>query len=255
MSGWQPELYRRFESYRTQPGRDLLAHIALDEVQYAVDLGCGPGNSTALLAERWPKARVVGVDSSASMLDQARRSYPRLIWIQADLTEFQPDTAPDLIFANASLQWVSHHADLLRRLGGFLREGGVLAFQLPFLSQQPVAETYRRLIESERWRLYPAPDKRLTVENPALYYDILASCCRKIEVWETIYYHSLENHQAMVAWYQSTGLRPFLAVLPDDQAREKFMRELADLYEQQYPKQIDGRVLFPFHRLFAVAVH
>jgi trans-aconitate 2-methyltransferase len=254
MSDWQPELYRRFEAYRTRPARDLLAHIVLEEVEYAVDLGCGPGNSTALLVERWPKARVVGVDNSASMLDQASKTYPQFAWIQADLAQFRPETDPDLIFANASLHWVSDHASLLRRLSAFLREGGVLAFQLPYVSQQPVAEVYRKLIATEEWRRFPPPDERPTVETPGFYYDTLASCCREAEVWEAIYYHSLENHREIVTWYQSTGLRPFLAKLPDDETRTKFMAELAELYRQRFPSQLDGRVLFPFHRLFAVAV-
>ena len=193
MSNWQPELYVRFEAYRTRAARDLLAHIPLDDVEYAVDLGCGPGNSTVLLAERWPKARIVGVDNSSSMLDRASRTYPQFKWTKAHLAQFQPDATPDLIFANASLQW-------------------------------------------------------------AFYYDVLAGCCKEAEVWETVYYHSLENHRAMVAWYQSTGLRPFLANLPDDETRTEFIEELAGLYEKQFPPQIDGRVLFPFHRLFAVAV-
>jgi trans-aconitate 2-methyltransferase len=254
VSNWQPELYVRFEAYRTRAARDLLAHIPFDDVEYAVDLGCGPGNSTVLLAERWPKARIVGVDNSSSMLDRASRTYPQFKWTKADIAQFQPDATPDLIFANASLQWVQDHARLLQRLGASLRKGGVLAFQVPYLKQQPVAEVYLRLINSDRWRHYPPPDERLTVEDPAFYYDVLAGCCKEAEVWETVYYHSLENHRAMVAWYQSTGLRPFLANLPDDETRTEFMEKLAGLYEKQFPPQIDGRVLFPFHRLFAVAV-
>jgi trans-aconitate 2-methyltransferase len=233
----------------------LLAHISLDDVKHAVDLGCGPGNSTVLLGERWPKAHIVGVDNSSSMLDRASKTYPQFTWTKADLAQFQPDGAPDLIFANASLQWAQDHARLLQRLSASLRNGGVLAFQVPyFLKQQPAAEVYLRLINSEKWRRYPPPHERLTVEDPAFYYDALAACCREAEVWETIYYHSLENHGAMVAWYQSTGLRPFLANLPDDKTRTEFMNELAGLYEEQFPLQVDGRVLFPFHRLFAVAI-
>jgi trans-aconitate 2-methyltransferase len=253
MSDWQPDLYSRFEAYRTRPASDLLARIPLSDVEYVVDLGCGPGNSTGLLTKRWPKARVTGVDSSASMLECAGKRHPQFTWIKADLGQFQPDSPPDLFFANASLQWTQDHARLLRRLSALLRKGGVLAFQIP-LTQQPGTQLYRQLIDSDRWRHYSPPLESLTVENAAFYYDTLSACCSQVEVWESIYYHSLDNPEAIVSWYRSTGLRPFLATLPDNETRAAFMAELADVYEQQFPPQLDGRVLFPFHRLFAIAV-
>jgi trans-aconitate 2-methyltransferase len=176
-----------------------------------VDLGCGPGNSTRLLAERWPGASTVGVDNSAAILECARATYPDMTWIQGDLAHWYPPVPPDLIFANASFQWAPDHADLLAGLCAGLRPGGILAFQMPFIHQQPVAEIYRRLIISTKWRGFPSPDERLTVETPIFYYDALSKYCRPVEIWETVYHHLLENHEEMVTWYQSTGLRPFLA--------------------------------------------
>ena len=125
---------------------------------------------------------------------------------------------------------------------------------MPFIHQQPVAEIYRRLIISPRWRAFPPPDERLTVETPIFYYDVLSKYCRQVEIWETVYHHLLEKHEEMVTWYQSTGLRPFLAKLPDDHTRSVFTTELADCYRQQSPPLADGRVLFPFHRLFVLAI-
>ena len=253
VNDWDPNLYLRFEAYRTRAARDLLARIDLREVRFAVDLGCGPGNSTALLAERWPEAEIVGVDSSASMLERARAAYPDMTWIQADLADWYTQTPQDLVFANASLHWVPDHAKLLQNLCERLCSGGILAFQMPFNQQQPVAEIYHRLIMSPRWRAFPTPDERLTVETPAFYYDVLSKYCRQVEIWETVYHHLLEKHQEMVSWYQSTGLRPFLAKLPDDRTRSDFKTELEECYRQQFPLLADGRVLFPFHRLFVLA--
>jgi trans-aconitate 2-methyltransferase len=252
VSDWDPNLYLRFETYRTRPARDLLARIDLPEVRFAADLGCGPGNSTSLLAERWPGANVVGVDNSAAMLERGRLAYPKLAWVRADLAHWHPPIPQDLIFANASFQWVPDHAQLLQGLCSSLRPGGMLAFQIPII-RQPVAEIYRRLMIASRWRAFEAPDERLTVEAPVFYYDVLSKFCRQVEIWETVYHHLLETHQEMAIWYQSTGLRPFLAKLPDDQTRSLFMTELVECYQQQIPPLADGRVLFPFHRLFVLA--
>jgi trans-aconitate 2-methyltransferase len=252
VSDWDPNLYLRFEAYRTRPARDLLARVELPEVRVAVDLGCGPGNSTGLLVERWPAAGIIGVDSSDAMLERAREAYPSVTWIRADLAEWDPPEPPDLIFANAALHWVPNHTHLLQELCARLGPAGMLAFQVPSI-QQPVAEIYRQLITSPKWRAFPPPDERQTVESPSFYYDVLTKHCRQVEVWETVYHHLLEDHDEMVAWYRSTGLRPFLARLPDDDTRSIFTTELAGCYREQFAPLADGRVLFPFRRLFVLA--
>ncbi|MBV9489590.1 MAG: methyltransferase domain-containing protein [Verrucomicrobia bacterium] len=253
---WNPDLYLRFETYRTRAARDLLARVELEPVRSRsiADLGCGPGNSTALLAERWPSASITGVDHSTEMLARAREHHPELTWVHADLASWRPATSQDLIFANASFQWVANHAELLPALCAGLRTEGVLAFQVPSIDQQPAAAVYRGLLETAKWRAYPLPDERLTVESPSVYHDVLAKCCQSVEIWETIYYHLLAGHDEMVLWYQSTGLRPVLASLPDDLTRRTFMHELADRYREQFPSLADGRVLFPFRRLFVLAI-
>jgi trans-aconitate 2-methyltransferase len=255
MSRWDPDLYLRFEGYRTRPAADLLNRVDLKEVRSAVDLGCGPGNSTALLAGRWPAAAITGVDNSAAMLERARAACPAINWIQADLASWRPPGGQDLIFANASLQWVPDHASLLEGFCSSLRTGGMLAFQVPSIQQQPAAEIYHRLIDTPPWHAFPRPGERLTVETPSFYHDVLTKCCRHVEIWKTVYYHVLENHEEMVCWYQSTGLRPFLAGLPDDAVRSAFTSELVSRYRAHFPTLADGRVLFPFHRLFVLATH
>ena len=148
VSGWNPNLYLRFEAYRTRPAADLLSRVDLEEAHFVVDLGGGPGNSTALLAERWPAAIIAGVDNSVAMLERARAAYPAIDWVQADLAGWRPPGRQDLIFANASFQWVSDHATLLEGLCTCLRTGGVLAFQVPSIHRQPAADVYRRLYGS-----------------------------------------------------------------------------------------------------------
>lgn len=253
MSGWNPDLYLRFKAYRTRPAVDLLNRVDLKGTGLVVDLGCGPGNSTALLAERWPAAAITGIDNSAAMLERARAAYPAIIWIQADIAGWRPPAGQDLIFANASLQWVPDHANLLEGFCSRLRTGGMLAFQVPSIHQQPAAEVYHRLIDTPPWRAFARPGERLTVETPSFYHDVLIKYCRHVEIWETVYHHVLENHEEMVRWYQSTGLRPFLAGLPDDAARSAFTGELSSRYRAHFPTRADGRVLFPFHRLFVLA--
>jgi trans-aconitate 2-methyltransferase len=148
---------------------------------------------------------------------------------------------------------VPNHARLLQGLCTHLGRAGILAFQVPFVEQQPVAEIYRQLISSPKWRVFPPPDERQTVESPSFYYNVLSKHCRQVEVRETVYHHLLENHEEMVAWYRSTGLRPFLTSLPDDDTRSAFTDELASCYRDQFAPLDHGRVLFPFHRLFVLA--
>ncbi|MBW0001327.1 MAG: methyltransferase domain-containing protein [Verrucomicrobia bacterium] len=253
MSGWDPDLYLRFEAYRTRAAADLLSRVELEEPRFVVDLGCGPGNSTALLAKRWPSAAITGVDNSAAMLGRARAAYPGINWIQADLAGWRPPDRQDFIFANASLQWVPDHRPLLQGFCNSLRTGGVLAFQVPSIHHQPAAEVYHRLADTPPWRAFRVPDERLTVETPSFYHDVLASWCRHVEIWETVYHHLLENHEQMVLWYRSTGLRPFLENLPDEAARSAFIGELVNRYRARFPALADGQVLFPFHRLFVLA--
>ena len=253
MSAWDPDLYLRFEAYRTRPAADLLSRVDLKEARSVVDLGCGPGNSTALLAERWPSAAITGVDRSVPMLERARAAYPAIEWVQADLNSWRPPRDQDLIFANAAFQWVPDHAGVLKGFCACLRTGGTLAFQVPSIHQQPAAEVYRRLMEEPPWCTFPDPGERLTVETPSFYHDVLTTSCRHVEIWETTYHHLLVNHDEMALWYQSTGLRPFLAGLPDDGARVAFTSELVSRYRSRFPALADGRVLFPFRRLFAIA--
>jgi len=252
MPTWDDEQYLKFADERTRPARELLARVPRQAAQRIVDLGCGPGNSTALLHERWPTARVTGVDNSAQMLQRARADLPQLEWQQADVGRFVADAPLDLLFGNAVLQWLPDHRELVPRLFAQLRPGGVLAVQMPHNFAEP----------SHRWmRELPGPWRARTagvrahspVEDAACYYDLLAPQARHVDLWLTRYEHVMESAESIVEWVKGTGLRPFLDVLEADE-RSAFLSAYTSALDAAYPARGDGKRLFSFPRLFIVAV-
>src|SRR5438105_4226944 len=163
---WSARQYLKFEDDRTRPSRDLLAQVPLTAPRRVVDLGCGPGNSTELLIERYPDAEVAGLDSSPDMLRQARERLPRGIFVQADLATWSPEPRTDLLFANAVFQWVPDHPAVLRRLLAALPAGGVLAVQMPDNTEEPALALMREVAKSPRWAERLAPQHRGMVGNP-----------------------------------------------------------------------------------------
>ena len=254
MADWNPELYSRFEAERNRPARDLLDRVVIARARSIVDLGCGPGNSTELLAARYPGARVLGLDSSPAMVEAARKRLPHLQFDQADLATWQPDEAPDLIFANAVLQWVPDHATLLPRLFGLLDHGGALAIQMPDNLAEPSHRLMRELASEEPWaeRLSTLSHVRTPLPPLAAYYDMLASQAASVDVWRTTYQHPMRSPAAIVDWLRATGLRPFLGGLPaEDQAR--FLNQFEARLDVLYAKLSDGCRLLAFPRMFLVA--
>ena len=255
MSDWNAAQYLRFSEERTRPAADLLARVPLDDAAHVVDLGCGPGNSTALLAARFPKADIVGVDSAPDMLAQARRSLPGLRFVAADLRDVHPESPPDLIFANAVLQWLPDHASLLPRLVRQLRPGGCLAVQVPDNLDEPSHRLMREVAAGGPWAgsIGDPAAARTPILAAEAYYDLLrASDCAAVDLWRTTYWHPLADAAAIVAWLQGTGLRPFLAPLSAEH-RAGFLAAYERALEDAYPRCGDGRVLLVFPRLFIVA--
>jgi trans-aconitate 2-methyltransferase len=252
MADWNTSLYLRFERERTQPSRDLLARITIDQPEEIVDLGCGPGNSTGILRQRWPSAKIVGVDNSPTMLEQAKETDPRTEWCCQDISSWQPSSRVDLIFANASLHWLPDHESLLNSLMQQLKPGGILAFQVPALYDQPATEAIREISALDTWRIY-APNFSPIVYPPPAYYDYLVGKAGSIDIWETIYHHPLPDHVAILHWYRGTGLRPYLEALPDETARAEFQQQLLMRFRILFPQRANGEVLLPFRRLFVVA--
>lgn len=254
MADWNPALYRRFESERTRPAIELLARVPLAEAPYVVDLGCGPGNSTELVAARWPRAEVVGVDSSEAMLASARERLPHSSFEHADVADWQPARAPNLIFANAVLQWVPGHEALFARLFEMLAPGGALAVQMPDNLDEPSHRAMRELAAQPPWSRWLA-DAAALREKPlpaAAYYDLLAPQAAAVDVWHTVYRHPMASADAIVDWLRSTGLRPFLDALPEAE-HAGWLSAYRARMAAAYPARSDGRRLLDFPRLFIVA--
>lgn len=254
MSLWNPQHYLRYADERTRPSQDLAARIDIEAPAAVVDLGCGPGNSTRVLCQRWPDARILGLDSSPDMIASARRAHPDQEWLVADIATWQPAGRFDVVFSNATLQWLPHHEALVRRLFGWVAPGGAFAFQIPSATFARVRTLIHEIAQDGPW----APrmgDARaaLTMETPVVYYDCLASSAASLDIWETEYHHVLPAASAIVDWMSSTGLRPFLDALDSPMERDAFLIRLNERVAEEYPVRGDGRVLFPFRRTFVIA--
>lgn len=253
MKDWNPELYLRFEAERTRPAAELLARISAVSPACISDLGCGPGNSTALLYCAWPQAVITGVDSSSAMLAKAAERLPSCLFQQADITTWHAPQPQNIIYANASLQWVPDHRRLIPHLAGQLAPGGVLAFQIPDNLDQPSHQLMRKVAGEEAWRerfgdIGQLREKPLSADD---YYDLLTESGCQPDIWRTTYYHVMPDAQAIVDWLRATGLRPFLDKLNDDEQERFLQRYLAEL-RLAYPPRRDGCVLLAFPRLFIV---
>jgi trans-aconitate 2-methyltransferase len=253
LDSWNPAQYHRFADARLRPAIDLLARIPLDEPAIVCDLGCGSGRTTGLLARRWPRARILGVDSSAKMLATARKDYPGIEFVEADLATWAPPQPADLLFSNAALQWLDGHATLFPRLLSQVKPGGVLAVQMPHNHDQP---SHRAMIEAAEvgpWAarlrkvLRPAP-----VGEPAAYHAMLARDAVRLDIWETTYLQVLDGDNPVAEWTKGTALSPLLAALAEPE-RSAFESAYRALIIKAYPPQPDGKTLFPFRRLFIVA--
>jgi trans-aconitate 2-methyltransferase len=252
---WSARQYLKFEDERTRPPRDLLAQVPLKAPRRVFDLGCGPGNSTELLIQRYPQAEVVGLDSSPDMLRQARERLPGCAFVAADLATWHPPEHADLLFANAVFQWVPAHPAVLQRLVGALPAGGVLAVQMPDNTEEPALALMREVAARGPWAtaLAAAAAARDDLPTPADYYDLLRPLCAHLDIWHTVYNHVMAGPEAIVEWFRGSGLRPFLAPLDDDM-RRGFAADYGARIAKAYPARFDGKVLLRFPRLFIIAV-
>ena len=253
-SDWDTALYLKFEEERTQPARDLITRLRTSP-RRIVDLGCGPGTSTQLLAARYPDAEIIGVDNSKQMLAAAQARLPKIAFERRDIDTWRPSVTPDLIFANAALQWLPNHHKLIPRLMSFLAEDGCLAIQMPDNRQEPSHALMRMVAADGPWadRLVPVAKTRGLIGIYSDYYSWLKPLSARVEIWQTTYVHPLPGVGAVVDWFRGSALRPFLNPLDEcerEQFIERYMRGLADAY----PAEPDGRLLFLYPRLFAIAI-
>jgi trans-aconitate 2-methyltransferase len=254
-AAWDPAVYLRFGDERSRPFVDLLARVDAGASSTVVDLGCGEGALTASLAQRWPGARVTGVDSSATMLSAAAaHAVPgRVEFTAGDVQEWQPAGPVDVVVSNAVLHWVPGHERLLAQWADWLTPGGWLAVQVPGNFGAPTHTLLDELCRSPRWadRLADAGPRRDAVLEPAGYFDVLTTAGLTADVWETTYVHVLSGPDPVLAWVRSTQLRPVLAQLDEDDAAE-FTAAYAAALREAYPMRPDGTTLLPFRRIFAV---
>lgn len=253
---WDAQQYLRFGGERARPFFDLIARIGATDPGYVVDLGCGPGNLTQVLARRWPAAEVAGVDNSPEMIAAATSTYRggegRVSFALGDVREWQPERRPDVLVCNAVLQWVPGHHELLLRWADLLAPGGWLAFQLPGNFDQPSHAIVREMAGAGRWRaLLAGAELNRQAGDPEEYAELLARPGYEVDAWETSYVHILSGGEnPVLEWTKGTTLRPVLAALDAEQSAA-FLREYGQRVRQAYKPRTFG-TLFPFRRVFTV---
>ena len=252
---WDPAQYLRFAAHRARPFFDLLAPVQAEAPRLVVDAGCGPGNLTVTLADRWPTATVLGFDSSPEMVERAApRTTPRVRFTVDDATTWQPAEPVDVLVSNALLHWIPEHDQLAARWLGYLAPGGWLAFQVPGNFTSPSHVAIDEVLGRPQWRA-ALPDgaaHRAGSFDPAHYLEVLADAGAAVDAWETTYVHVLEGPAAVLEWIKGTALRPVLDALGTDTRREEFLTELNERLVELYPPGLHGTV-FPFRRVFVVA--
>lgn len=247
---WDPRLYLAFDDHRSRPFHDLIARIGADKPRRVVDMGCGPGHLTGLLAARWPGAAITAFDSSADMVAAARQRGVDAE--QADVVDWMPPADADVVVTNAVLQWVPHHRDLLPRWIAALPEGAWFAMQVPGNFRSSSHTLLRELAEEPRWSGCLTLRDPAAVGEPAEYAELLGRSGAQVDVWETTYLQRLTGDDPVLTWISGTALRPVRDALDDD-AYSAFTAELAPRLRAAYPSVSDGSTWFPFRRIFAVA--
>ena len=252
---WSAAQYSKFEDERIRPAVDLLASVPLRTVAYATDLGCGTGSSTGLVADRYPGAKIVGVDSSENMLASARERLPDIRFLAGDIATWRASQSQDLIFANAVMQWLPDHEILFPSLLEQLTSGGSLAIQMPDNLSEPSHMAMRAVAAAPRWaaRMASALSSRSEILSAPDYYAMLRARCRRVDVWRTTYHHPMQGVSGIVDWFKGSGLRPFLdALTPTEQA--EFLAMYEEELSKSYSTDASGASLLAFPRLFIIAV-
>jgi trans-aconitate 2-methyltransferase len=252
---WDAAQYLKYSDERSRPFFDLLARVSREKLELMADLGCGPGNLTRTLTERWPTAQVLGVDNSPEMLEQARRlAIPgRLEFVQADIASWSPDKPADLIVSNAAFHWVPDHGSLLSRVARKLSSDGILAVQMPYHFQHPAHLAIEEAKADPRWResLKGVGLHQQSVMPLQWYVERLHEIGFTVDAWQTTYIHVLSGENPVLEWYKGSALRPLLKAL-EPQAQAEFLVELGERLKAAYPPK-GGVTLLPFPRLFFVA--
>ena len=258
MSDWQPMLYLAFGKERTQPSVDLAKRIDIENPRRIIDIGCGPGNSTNVLKARWIQAEIIGLDNSETMINEAKSKYATIHWLCKDASDDLSELGNfDIIFSNAAIQWIPNQEKLLPKLFGMLNKGGILAVQVPCTKYMPVHTELKKLTSNEKWKNHFATvlnsPSMYTVYTADFYYNLLCNLTTEIDLWETQYFHIMDTHADIVKWYSGSGLRPYLDCLKDNTVNTAFVKEFENALKDAYIVQTNGKILFPFTRIFFIA--
>lgn len=253
MKQWDAEQYLKFKNQRTRPAIDLAKRITVERPGNVLDIGCGPGNSTSVLKQRFPQAYILGVDNSEDMIKAAKESCPDIDFQLCDVTTGLDGLASyDVIFSNACLQWIPHHKELIPALFNKLNKNGVLAVQIPMNNQEALFRIANEVLSEPQWGFSSKNVEAIGTLTPEEYFDILSSCTDNFDMWETVYYHNMPSIEAMVEWIKGTSLRPYLNALDNGKA-QRLIKEITERAAQAYPVQENGEIIFKFRRFFFVA--
>ena len=255
MAEWNAAQYLKFKAERTQPALDLARRLSLLSPDTVLDIGCGPGNSTAVLKDLFPNADITGIDKSEAMLQEARASYPELTFLQCDASDSLQSLKKtfDIVFSNACIQWIPSHEKLIPAMMQLLNSKGVLAVQAPINRNEPLHRVIDEVAAMPRWGFSQKslePNRMLSSEE---YFDILSRCTDTFDIWETTYFHRMPSHEALLEWVKGTRLRPYLDALSETDSIA-FQNAILQKAQILYPKCENGEILFRFKRLFFTAV-
>lgn len=251
---WNPELYLKFGKERTQPSIDLVSRISKTNPQSIADIGCGPGNSTQILALRWPSASIKGIDNSPAMIEKAKKDYPSQEWLLSDAGRDALPGNLDIIFSNATIQWIQDHAGLLKKFHEALNDDGLIAVQIPLFWDMAIGKAIADIATDIRWAaVTKGATEMFTIHDHIWYYDQLSILYSTIEMWKTSYMHVMDSHMAIVEMIRSTGLKPYFERLESEKDRQDFEAMVLKTVKHDYPQQQNGKVIFPFERLFFIA--
>ncbi|MFK4824426.1 trans-aconitate 2-methyltransferase [Paenochrobactrum sp. BZR 588] len=252
MKDWSAGQYLKFENERSRPAQDLINQIKSDHLEHIVDIGCGPGNSTEVLLDRWPKASILGFDTSPDMIEKARQRLPEVDFQLGDVATYQPQPQADLLFSNAVFQWVPDHIAQMQRLFRSLKSGALLAIQMPDNLREATHQSMIKVAQDPRWQSRIGNKAREVLPPVSQYYEALCSDAVHVDIWHTIYNHPLDGIEAVVEWVKGTGLRPFIDPLSDEE-RADYLAQYADELNRHYNVASDGKVLLAFPRIFILA--
>ena len=251
---WNPDLYLKFGKERIRPSVDLVSRIDFENPLSILDVGCGPGNSTQILAHRWPDSKITGIDNSPAMIERAKLDYPKQEWRLLDAGKDEISGEFDIIFSNATIQWIPNHFELINKFKNILSENGIIAIQLPLFFDMPIGKSIAGISKESRWSgATEGVTELFTIHNYSLYYDYLSILFGSVEIWESNYIHILDSHKSILEMISSTGLRPYLDKLDTDADKEDYVEKVLSAIKKDYPLQKNGKVLFPFKRLFFIA--